>query len=98
MVAAASGSPKGEMAGAADVPADHCSHHAQPDAPREESPAPASCPFMPMTAGSCASAASLPADVTLGVSSPLEHVMLSPPYAAFCEMLLTNALFHPPKA
>jgi hypothetical protein len=51
-----------------------------------------------MTISSCASAVSLPADARLVLSQPLEHVVAAPSYLALREVLLSSALFHPPKA
>jgi hypothetical protein len=53
---------------------------------------------MPMTISSCAGAASLPAHVAVGVSSPLDQLLLSPSYHALSEILFSTTLFHPPKA
>ena len=77
---------------------DHCAHHAVSEPPQEDSPAPLSCPFMPMTITSCAGSVSLPAQVRLGVSSPLDHLVLPPSYHALSETLFSTTLFHPPRA
>jgi hypothetical protein len=76
---------------------DHCAHHAVTEAQPEDAPAPPSCPFMPMTISSCAGAASLPAEVRLGVSSPLDQLLLPPSYHALSEKLFSTTLFHPPR-
>jgi hypothetical protein len=99
---AAGESPAAEAAQAAGMPAGHCGHHAEPgfprpDSPQPEAPAPGSCPFTPMSLSSCAAAVSMPAEVRLSVASPFGRDLLSPTYPDFFEILLTEALFHPPK-